>query len=292
MTAWQQASARQASLLAAGVAFYLFTSLFPAMIAAISLYGLFASPATVAHQTARISDLLPADAASLINGQLESLTSSNGTALSFGALLALLLAVYAASGGIGNLVTAINQMFGLADDRSFLRRKLLALELTGGALVFAAVAIGLLAVLPIVLDATDAIPGVQILAQFARWIVLVAAVLIAVGVLYRTAPNRPAHGRLVTTGVVLASALWLVASLAFTLYVTFFGNYAKTFGALAGVVVLILWLWVGIYAILIGAAVEAAREGIVTRDTVSADRAVAMDRTAAARDDTPTRTPV
>lgn len=278
VTAWRQASARQAPLLAAGVAFYLFTSLFPALIAAVSIYGLVADPATVASQTERISDALPADAASIINGQIEQLTSAPSSSLGLGAIIAILLAVYAASGGIGNLVTAINQLYGIEDGRSFLQRKALALGLTAAGVAFGLLALTLVAVAPAVLDAIDVVPGVRVVADVARWVLLAGGIVVAIGVLYRVAPDRPSAHGIVTKGVVIAAALWLLVSAGFSLYVDLFGNYSKTYGALAGVVVLLLWLWIGMYAILLGACVEAAREQIVTRETLSQDEALARER--------------
>ncbi len=279
-TAWKQASARQAPLLAAGVAFYLFTSLFPALIAAVSIYGLVADPETVAEQTQKISDALPADAASLINGQLEQLTSAPSSSLGVGLVISIALALYAASGGIGNLVTAINQLFGLEEDRSFLRRKVTGLALTVGALLFGLVAISLVAVVPAVLNVVDAVPGVRFAVQLIRWAVLALGLVLALGVLYRVAPNRTPSGGIVTKGVVLAAVIWLLVSIGFSAYVNAFGNYAKTYGALAGVVVLLLWLWIGMYAVLLGACVEAAREQIVTKETLEEDSALAHQRAA------------
>lgn len=277
-TAWRQASSRQAPLLAAGVAFYLFTSLFPALIAAVSVYGLVADPATIARQADRLSEALPADAASLITGQLDELAATSSGSLGLSAVIAIVLAVYSASGGISNLVTAINQLYGLPERRSFIMRKLLALGLTAGALVFGLVAISLVAVVPIVLDAVDVVPGARFLANVLRWVVLAAGIVLAVGVLYRQAPDRPAPSRLLTKGVVLAAAIWLLVSVGFSVYVDTFGNYAKTYGALAGVIVLLLWLWIGMYAILFGACVEATREHIVTAETIQQDQSLARER--------------
>ncbi len=282
VTAWRQASARQAPLLAAGVAFYLFTSLFPALIAAVSIYGLVADPETVADQADRLSEALPADAASLITGQLDELTATSSGSLGLSAAIALALALYAASGGVSNLVTAINQLYGLPERRSFIMRKLLALGLTAGGLLFGLVAITLVAVFPVVVDAIDIVPGARLVANVLRWVVLTGGIVLVVGVLYRQAPDRPATRGLVTKGVVLAAAIWLLVSVGFSVYVDTFGNYAKTYGALAGVVVLLLWLWIGMYAILFGACVEATREHIVTKETIEQDEQIAQERAAEA----------
>ena len=262
VAAWKQASATQAPLLGAGVAFYAFLSLFPAMIAAVMTYGLVADPATVQRQADRLADALPPDAASVVTGQLESLVETGSGSLGLGLVLALALALWSASGGVGNLVTAVNRVFGYTEDRGFVKLKALALGLTGGAIVFMLVLLGLVAAVPALLNGLVDSPGVRALLEVARVLVLLGAVVLAVGVLFRLAPNRP-HGDLtplVSTGSLVAAALWTVASLGFSLYVTFFGSYGATYGALAGVVVLLLWLWVGVYALLLGAAVEAVRE--------------------------------
>lgn len=286
LTSWKQASAQQAPLLAAGVAFYAFLSLFPALIAGVLTYGLVASPETVQRQSAQITDALPADAASIVTGQLDALTSTDPGSLGLGLALAVLLAVYSASGGVGNLVTAINAMFGLKDTRGFVQKKLLALGLTAGAIVFLIVVIGLVAAAPAVFDAIDIVPGVRIALEAGRWALLLGAIVVALGVLFRVAPNRPRPGRLVSKGVVVASVLWVLVSVGFSLYVDNFGSYGKTYGALAGVVVLLLWLWIGIYAVLLGATVEAVRERIVTDETVAEDAEIAEWRTYDAENET------
>ena len=285
-TSWKQASAQQAPLLAAGVAFYTFLSLFPALIAGVLTYGLVASPETVQRQSADLADALPADAASLVTGQLDALVSTDNGSLGLGLVIAVTLAVYSASGGVGNLVTAINAMFGIRDRRNFVQKKLVALGLTAGALVFLIVVVGLVAAAPAVFDAIDIVPGVRVLLEAARWIILLGALLLAIGVLFRVAPDRPDHTPLVTKGVLVASGLWVVVSVGFSTYVDNFGSYGKTYGALAGVVVLLLWLWIGIYAVLLGATIEAVREDIVTPETVEEDQEIADLRGSEAAGDT------
>jgi membrane protein len=284
ITAWKQASARQAPLLAAGVAFYAFLSLFPAMIAAVLTYGLVASPETVSKQSADIADALPTDAASVVTGQLDSLVKTSSDSLTIGLAIALVLAIYGAAGGVGNLITAINAMFGLAETRGFIKRKFLALVLTLGAIIFVVLVVGIVAVAPAVLDEIEVVPGVRAGVEAARWVLLLAAVMIAIGVLFRLAPNRSSSGRLISKGVVVATVLWLFVSVGFSLYVDNFDSYGKTYGALAGVVVLLLWLWIGVYAILLGASVEAVREDVVTEETVEEDSEIAEWRTAEVED--------
>jgi membrane protein len=141
------------------------------------------------------------------------------------------------------------------------KRKLLAFVLTLGAIVFLAITITLVAVLPALLDALVDVPGQRIAFEAGRWSLLLAGVVVSVGVLLRLAPDRPDDPpRLIGKGVLIASAMWVLVSIGFSLYVDNFGSYGKTYGALAGVAVLMLWLWIGTYALLLGSAIEAVRE--------------------------------
>lgn len=254
-TAWRHASEDQIPLLSAGVAFYGFLSLFPALIAGVLLYGLIASPATVTEQSAKLAEALPSDAASLIAGQMTSITATTGGSLGFGLILAVLVALWSASGGIGNLIAALNTAFGCPERRGFIQRKLLALKLTATGIVFAMVLVTLVAVAPIVFDAIEIVPGLRWLLEPVRWVVLLGSVFGMISVLYRVAPSRDPE---LTTrsGVLAATGIFLTAALGFSLYVDNFGSYGKTYGALAGVVALLLWLWVSAYAILFGAVLE------------------------------------
>ncbi|MEG9225648.1 YihY/virulence factor BrkB family protein [Aeromicrobium sp. Sec7.5] len=294
-TAWKLASERNASLLAAGVAFYVFLALFPAMIASLLVYGLVASPETVARQSDGIADALPADAASLVTGQLESLASTSSSSLSFGFAIAVILALQSASGGMANLVTAINAMLGNHQTRNFVKQKLLALGLTAGAVAFLAVTITLVAVAPLLLDALVDVPGIRVVVDLARFLLLAVAIVIGFGLVIRTAPDAESgqeRPKLWSPGVTGAAVAWLIASVAFSLYVDNFGSYGKTYGALAGVVVLLLWLWAGFFALLIGAAYEAVSEGERPSEAEIAPSDQDVEAQAPTDSDTPSRTDV
>src|SRR5699024_486721 len=127
--------------------------LFPALIAAILCYGLLATPQTVARQMERLGENLPSDAVSVITGQLDEIIQTSPNSLGIGLIVALLVALWSASSGIGNLIKAMNVMFGYSDSRGFLRRKALALVLTLGAIVFMMVMLVLVAAAPAILDA-------------------------------------------------------------------------------------------------------------------------------------------
>ena len=265
---WAEAKADQVPLLAAGVAFYTFLSLFPAMIAAVTVYGLVADRRTVAEQAEKLSAALPRDAASIITDQMRAITEQPERSLGLGLLIALVLALWSASGGVGNIITAVNVAYDEEETRGFVKRKALALGLTLGAIVFAAVAITLIAVAPALLDAFIPEGALRRLLEIARWAGLLVAVAVGLAVLYRYAPDRDAP-RLawVSVGAAVATVIWMLASVGFSLYVDNFGSYSKTYGALAGVAVLMLWLWITAFIVLLGAEINAEAEQQTVRDT-------------------------
>ena len=286
--AWEETKQDQVPLLAAGVAFYSFLALFPALIAAITLYGLVADPATVARQADQLTDTMPSDAASLVTDQLDALASAPQQSLGLGLMVALVLALWSASGGVGNIVTAINIAYDEEETRGFVRRKLLSLVLTLAAIVFVVVTIGLVAVAPALLD--DLVSGGPLRWGFeaGRWLLLLAAVTLALAVVYRYAPDRDApRFSWVSTGAVTATVIWLIASLGFSLYVDNFGSYSKTYGALAGVVVLLLWLWITNFIVLLGAEINAEAEQQTASDTTTGPERPLGERGAVKADSLP-----
>ena len=285
---WKEASADQVPLLGAGVAFFGFLALFPALAAFTLIYGLVADPATISSQTQTLTASLPPEARTLLVGQLDQLASAPQQSLGWGLALAIVLALWSASGGVGNLVTAVNIAYDEDKKRGFIKDKLLALGLTVGAVIFLALIVGLMAGVPVVLGFLDVNGPLRWVIEVVRWVLLAVLVMVALAVLYRVAPDRDAPKvRWVSVGAVVATILWLVASAAFSLYVTFFGNYAKTYGALAGVVLLMLWLWLTSYAILLGAEINAESEEQTVKDTTSGPEEPLGRRGAVKADSTP-----
>ena len=277
------------SILAGGVAFFAFLALFPAIIAALTLYGLVADPTTVADQVAQLAQLLPETARPLVVDQLNSVAAGSGGALGIGLIISLLAALWSASGGTMNLIAATNVAYDEDESRGFVRLRGLALLLTLGAVVFVLLAVALVAVAPVLLDALGLGGIALVIAQVLRWLLLVALVVSALAVVYRVAPDRDApRFAWVSTGAIVATVLWVVASVAFSLYVSNFGSYNKTYGALAGVIVLMLWLYLTSYLVLLGAEINAESEKQTSRDSTTGPEAPQGERGAQAADDVAT----
>jgi membrane protein len=283
---WAQTQADQVPLLGAGVAFFGFLALFPTLIALVLAYGLFADPATIAAQVQSMGAALPPDVQKLITDQVLAQSQKTG-ALSIGLIISLVIALWSASGGVANLVQAINTAYDETDNRTVIKKRLLALGLTIGAIVFMIVLVTLIALLPIVFAFIEA-SSLRWVVQIIRWVLIALLIMVALAVLYRLAPARTAAKLAWTSpGAIVATVVWLLVSAGFSLYVTLTANsgYAKTYGALAGIVVLLIWLWLTSYAVLLGAEVNAESERQTLVDTtVGPDRPVGQ-RGATAADD-------
>ena len=266
--AWAENKADNMPIIAGGVAFFGFLSIFPTLIAMISIYGLVASPATVSKQVDNLAKNLPQSATELITTQLKDITDNSGGALTVGLIVSILAALWSASGGVSNLITAVNLAYDEVETRNFVKLKLTALALTLGGIVVALVAFGLVAVVPAVINALPLGVVGTILAQIATYVVLLAVFAGALAILYRVAPDRDApRFRWVSLGSVIVTVLWAIVSLLFTFYVNNFGSYNKTYGAIAGVIVLMLWLYLTCYLVLLGAEINAEAEHQTARDT-------------------------
>ena len=269
---WAENKADNMPIIAGGVAFFGFLSIFPALIALISIYGLVASPETVAKQVENVSKQLPQSAADLIKQQLTSIVDNSSSALSISLVIAILAALWSASGGIGNLITAVNLAYDEVEARTFLKLKLTSLALTLGGIVFVLITFGLVAVVPAVISALPLGIVGTILAQIATWVVLLAVFAGALAVLYRVAPDRDAPKfRWVSLGAVIVTLVWAAVSLGFALYVNNFSSYDKTYGAIAGVIVLMLWLYLTCYLVLLGAEINSEAEHQTAHDTTKGE---------------------
>lgn len=272
-------------LLAAGVAFFAFLALFPALIALVLLVGLVADPNQITQQVQNFTAGMPQESQQLISEQLEAITRSSGGALTVGLVVSLLVALWSASSGTSNLITAVNIAYEEQEKRGFLKLRGIALLLTLGAVVFLVLTLALIAVVPAVLNALSLGTAGTVLAQVLRWVLLLALVVVGLAVLYRVAPDRnPAKFRWVTLGSVVAALLWLIGSAGFSLYVTLFGNYNKTYGTLAGVIVLLLWLLLTSYIVLLGAEINSEAEHQTARDTTTGEPQPMGQRQAAVAD--------
>jgi membrane protein len=250
---------------AAALTYYGLLALFPALIALVSLVGLFADPQTTAQKiTEIVTQIGPSSGAETFAGPIESITSSQSAA-GIMLVVGLVLALWSASGYVGTFMRASNVIYETPEGRPIWKLRPLQMLVTLVIVLLVAIlALALVLTGPIV-DAVAEPLGISSTAitiwEIAKWPVMLAIAITIIAVLYYATPNVKLRGfKWVTPGGVVAVVVWLIASAAFAFYVANFGSYDKTYGALGGVVVMLIWLWITNLALLFGHELNAERE--------------------------------
>jgi membrane protein len=258
------------TLVSAGIAFNAMFAVFPAMVLIVSLYGMFASPGEVAHQMRSLFALLPGDAASLIQTQLQTIASHANSTLSVGAVISLGVTLYSSAQGMSALATATNIAYHEPERRGFLKLLGIAILFTVGGLAGLLLLVGLGVAVPAILRQLPVGAIAKQIGFALNWLLLWLAAVFALAVVYRFAPCRQNPlWRWVTWGSATAATVWLLGSALFAVYVQNFGSYGKTYGALGGVMMLLMWFYLGSFAVLLGAELNAETEHQTAVDTTT-----------------------
>lgn len=259
---YREAAKDNLGLISAGVAYYGFLTLIPALGALVLTYGLVTDPGEVASQMRAIVQHVPADAAKLIDDQLTGVVTTATGKKGFGLALALVLALYGAMKGAGAVVIALNVAYEVPEERSFVRVTLVNAAVTIGAVLVAVAGLASGSVLAALgHSAVGLSPVAAILIKAASWAITAAIAVTAVALLYCYAPaRRSARWQWVTPGSLLTMVGFLVVTFGFGIYAKNFGHYGATYGSLGAVVVLLLWLYLSAYVLLLGAELNAELE--------------------------------
>jgi membrane protein len=263
---------------AAGVVFYMLLALFPALTALVSLYGLIADPTGINAHVSLLVGVVPDDLVAIIREQVTHVAEAHTGSLSLGFLLGLGLALWSTNGGMKAIIDSLNVVYDEREKRSFVRLTLVSFAFTIGSFVFVFVAIAAVLVAPLILpwlglDKIDA----QLIAIL-RWPVLLVVVLVWLAILYRYGPSRTsAQWQWLSVGSVVAAMCWLAASALFSWYLSNFANYNATYGSLGAVIGLIMWFWLSVIVVLVGAELNAETEHQTAHDTtVPPDQPIGM----------------
>jgi membrane protein len=254
-------------LLSAGIAFYAFLSVFPAIAACLMIWGLFTDMTSLGPQLQTIRDFAP-DAFGVIADQMVVIATQNDGALSIGLAVSAVLALWGSTGAVSALMQAMNMAYHEKEKRNFFRLTLLTLGFTFCGIIFAAISLVAIAAVPPILKALYLGAFLDALAGSVRWLLMIALFIAACAMIYRIAPSRAhARWRWIIPGALAAGVIWLVASLAFSLYLENFNAYNATFGSLGAVAALLMWFWLSAYAICLGAELNSQLELFTTHDT-------------------------
>jgi membrane protein len=236
----------------AAAAFFGFLSIFPSIATVALVYGLIANTALVADTVSALQVVLPSLALDIVSEQLDSLASQPPTTLGIGLFISVPLAIWSSSRGVDALLYAMSRVRGEKEKRGFIASALVAIGLSIGASIFVAVALLTVAGLPALIPFPS---GADFIVLLLRWPILLILTTLILAVLYRWGPDRhPRRFRYIWPGAILASLLWLVAGVIFSIYVENFGNYQATFGSVSAAVVLLLWLYNSAQILVLGAA--------------------------------------
>jgi membrane protein len=246
--------------LAAELAYYFLLALFPALLCVVALVSFMPVGGVLESITAVLARMLPREALTLIQDQIVKISDSNDGGL---LTLGLLGALWSTSAGVSAIIGTLNKAYDIEEGRSWWKVKLVSVGLTAALAVFMVAATGLLVVGPTVLEEfTFAhLDRAFLLAwEILQWPVAFGLVALGIAIIYYYAPDAEQDWLWITPGSIFATFLWLVASAAFKFYVGNFGSYNATYGAIGGVIVLMLWLYVSGLAVLVGAELNAEIE--------------------------------
>jgi membrane protein len=270
MRSWGMVQESNIFLVSGGVTYAIILALFPGLAALVSIYGLLLDPTQVEKQVAALSTVLPPETAQMIGDELHSLVTAPSRALGFSAVVTLLFALWSASRGMSGLITALDIAYQQKETRGFFKFNLIAVGLTVLTLIGGIITIALVGVLPAVVGWL----GLGVLTQWVllglEWPLLIVVVMTGLAMLYRYAPDRKeARWRWVTPGAIIATVLWILGSIGFSVYVSHFNSYDKTYGSLGGVVVMLTWLYLSAFVALLGAVINAQAERQTVADSTT-----------------------
>jgi membrane protein len=253
---------------AAGVAFYALLALFPAIGAFVALYGLIADTATIADHLKALSDILPSGAIEIIGAQVSRLLASPNTTLGVTFFTGLGISLWSANAGMKAMFDALNVAYQEAEKRNIVMLNIWSLGFTFAALVFIAIAMSAIVVIPVVLKFLWLGAATEWIMWVGRWPVLFLVTLAAITILYRYGPSRRrAQWIWLSPGAIFATVGWIIVSMLFSWYVASFGSYNEAYGSLGAVIGFMTWMWLSSIVVLVGAEISAETEHQTARDT-------------------------
>jgi membrane protein len=259
--AGKRAVANDITDLAAAVAYYSFLAIPAVLLVAVGLFSLFASPDSITTLIDKLGTIVPSQATDLLDSSLRRMNENKSGSLAV-TVFGLLLALWTTIGAMTAFIRATNRAYDVEETRGFVKQRLVALEMVVAiAIAFVAV-FGLLVLGP----AISGWVGAGWVWWTIQWPVLVGTLLLVFATMLYLGPNADQpRWRLISPGAVVAVVIWLAASSLFAIYTSMFASYNKTWGSLAGVIVMLVWLWLSATALLFGAEINAeAERGPVT----------------------------
>jgi len=256
-------------IFAAAIAFFAFVALVPALVATVSITSLVADSDDLISEAESALEAAPDETREFLVSQLRSIAESEGSGVGIAAAVGIGLAVFSASGAIGNLMAALNVVFDRTESRNFIAKRLLAISLLLGAIILLGAMVVTMTIIPEQLENWVDSSALRWLINVARFVGLGLLMAFGLTVLYRVGPTSVVNASIellpggkrdsVSVGAIVGTVLFVTLSWGFGVFVRNFGSYNETYGALAGIIVVLLWLQLSALAVLIGAEIDALR---------------------------------
>jgi membrane protein len=265
---WSEVSDDRVGTVAAGTTFFLLLAIFPALAALVSLYGLVADPVTIAEHVADVKGYVPSAVIDMLGEELKRLTENRGPALSFGFVTGIAIALWSANNGIRALFDALNVAYDEKEKRGFFKLLLASLSFTMGAIVFAVVLLNVVVGVPLIIRFLNLGPLGDLLVTVLPAIVLFTMAIFGLAMLYRFGPSRVTpKWRWITPGSIFAAVVWLIFSVLFSWYLSHWTDYSATYGSLGAIIGVMMWMYLSLWVVLVGAELNAEIEHQTAQDT-------------------------
>ena len=253
---------------AGGVVFFGLLAVFPAITALVSCYGLFADPSTISANLQTLALMLPQDSFQIVQDQVARVLAKGSSELGWTLLFGVALAIWSANAGMKAVIDALNVVYAEREKRGFIKLNLLSLALTIGVIAALLVMVSAVVAFPLALDHLGLQPESQLIVSFARWPLMFATLLAALGILYRLGPSRQAaRWEWLGIGTLAAGLFWIAGSAVLSWYLSNFGNYSATYGSLGAGIGLMMWMWMSAIIVLFGAELNSEIEHQTAVDT-------------------------
>jgi membrane protein len=254
--------------LAAGMTYYSILAIFPALAALVAIYGLFSDPSTIARHLDQVAGLVPGGAIDVAREQLTRVSSKGGQTLGWTFIIGLAISLWSANAAMKSLFDTLNIVYGEEEKRGFFSLNAISLAFTVAAIVFVLLALSAVVIVPVLLNFLQLSNFADLLFRIVRWPAMFVVLALALACIYRFGPSRRApRWKWITWGSVVATILWIAASLLFSWYAANFGSFNKTYGSLGAAVGFMTWFWISAIVILLGAEIDAEMEHQTARDT-------------------------
>jgi len=241
-------------IVSAGVGFFGFMAIFPAIMALISIYGFVMDPQQIEEQVSKINSMMPEQTHEIIQYRVDQFIKSQGESLGWGTFFSILLGVWIGNLGTKSLFRGINIAYDTANKRGIFKNNGLTLLFTSGAIILIILSASMIVAFPAIIEKIGLPDHLEGLTSWLRWLVMGTVLAGSIGLIYNFAPKRKQPGfKWVMPGAIFATCLWLLASSAFSFYVHYFWNLSEIYGSISAVVFLMLWLFISTFIILLGA---------------------------------------